>query len=44
MATNLVVRNVEEDAALALIHDLAVVTRNAGDFRGTGVELVNPSE
>lgn len=29
-------------AAIALIHDLTVVTRNVGDFRGTGVEIVNP--
>jgi predicted nucleic acid-binding protein len=31
-------------AAIALIHDLAVVTRNVDDFRGTGVEIVNPFE
>lgn len=29
-------------AAIALIHDLAVVTRNIDDFRGTGVRLQNP--
>jgi len=29
-------------AAIALIHDLKVVTRNVDDFRGTGVELRNP--
>lgn len=29
-------------AAIALIHDLDVVTRNAGDFRATGVRLLNP--
>jgi len=29
-------------AAIALIHDLTVVTRNVDDFRGTGVEIVNP--
>jgi len=29
-------------AAIALIHDLAVVTRNVDDFRATGVEIVNP--
>lgn len=29
-------------AAIALIHDLAVVTRNVNDFRGTGVEIINP--
>lgn len=29
-------------AAIALIHDLTVVTRNVDDFRGTGVALKNP--
>lgn len=29
-------------AAIALIHDLTVVTRNVDDFRGTGVEIFNP--
>jgi len=29
-------------AAIALIHDLMVVTRNVDDFRGTGVRLQNP--
>jgi predicted nucleic acid-binding protein len=29
-------------AAIALIHGLAVVTRNVDDFRGTGVEIKNP--
>ena len=29
-------------AAIALIHDLIVVTRNVDDFRGTGVEIKNP--
>jgi predicted nucleic acid-binding protein len=29
-------------AAIALIHDLIVVTRNTDDFRGTGVGLNNP--
>ena len=29
-------------AAIALIHDLIVVTRNVDDFRGTGVGLNNP--
>jgi predicted nucleic acid-binding protein len=29
-------------AATALVHGLAVVTRNAADFQGTGVVLVNP--
>lgn len=29
-------------AAIALIHDLTVVTRNVDDFRGTGARLHNP--
>lgn len=29
-------------AAIALIHDLTVVTRNVDDFRGLGVRLSNP--
>lgn len=29
-------------AAIALVHDLTVVTRNTADFRGTGVRLENP--
>ncbi len=29
-------------AAIALIHDLTVITRNVDDFRGTGVALKNP--
>ena len=29
-------------AATALIHDLTLVTRNAADFAGTGVRLLNP--
>ncbi|UJB33272.1 type II toxin-antitoxin system VapC family toxin [Chromobacterium sp. Beijing] len=29
-------------AAIALIHDLTIVTRNSGDFAGTGVKLLNP--
>lgn len=29
-------------AAIALINDLTVVTRNVDDFRGTGVEIKNP--
>ena len=29
-------------AALALLHDLTVVTRNTEDFGGTGVRLLNP--
>lgn len=29
-------------AATALIHKMAVVTRNVGDFTSTGVTLVNP--
>lgn len=31
-------------AAIALIYDLTVVTRNVDDFRGTGVKLKNPFE
>ena len=29
-------------AAIALIHDLVIVTRNTSDFAGTGVKLINP--
>lgn len=29
-------------AAIALIHDLTVITRNVDDFRGTGVGVKNP--
>jgi len=29
-------------AAIALIHDLTVVTRNTADFVGTGAKLLNP--
>jgi predicted nucleic acid-binding protein len=29
-------------AATALVHGLAVVTRNVGDFDTTGVHLINP--
>jgi toxin FitB len=29
-------------AAIALINDLTVVTRNTGDFAGAGVKLINP--
>lgn len=29
-------------AAIALIHDLTVVTRNANDFHGTGTRINNP--
>jgi predicted nucleic acid-binding protein len=29
-------------AAIALVNDLTVVTRNAADFEGTGVKLTNP--
>ena len=29
-------------AAIALLHDLTVVTRNTADFAGTGVRLLNP--
>ncbi|APP87155.1 type II toxin-antitoxin system VapC family toxin [Xanthomonas hortorum pv. vitians] len=31
-------------AATALVHGMAVVTRNAADFRPTGVTVVNPWE
>lgn len=29
-------------AAIALVHELTVVTRNTNDFAGTGVLLINP--
>lgn len=29
-------------AATALVHDLTVITRNAADFAGTGVKIMNP--
>jgi len=29
-------------AAIALVNDLTIVTRNTADFRGTGVRLKNP--
>ena len=29
-------------AAIALIYDLTVVTRNTGDFKSTGVRCINP--
>ena len=29
-------------AAIALLHNLTVVTRNTADFAGTGVRLLNP--
>jgi len=29
-------------AAIALVNDLTVVTRNTADFEGTGVKLINP--
>jgi predicted nucleic acid-binding protein len=29
-------------AAIALVNDLTVVTRNTGDFEGTGVKVINP--
>ncbi|MCD7059766.1 type II toxin-antitoxin system VapC family toxin [Pelagibacterium xiamenense] len=29
-------------AATGLVHGMAVVTRNVGDFQGTGVSVVNP--
>ena len=31
-------------AAIALLHDLTVVTRNTRDFQGFGVVLLNPFE
>ena len=32
----------EQDAAIALVHGLTVVTRNVKDFDGFGVALFNP--
>lgn len=29
-------------AAIALVNDLTVATRNTADFEGTGVKLINP--
>ncbi len=29
-------------AAIALVNDMAVVTRNTADFEGTGLQLINP--
>ena len=29
-------------AATALVHDLAIVTRNSDDFEATGVDIINP--
>ena len=29
-------------AATAIVHDLVVVTRNAGDFKDTGADVINP--
>ena len=29
-------------AAIALVHDLTVVTRNTKDFEGMGLSLINP--
>lgn len=29
-------------AAIALVHNLTVVTRNIADFEGTGVKMINP--
>ena len=31
-------------AAIAILHDLTVVTRNVDDFAGCGVRLLNPSQ
>lgn len=33
---------VKQIAAIALLHDLTVVTRNTDDFAGCGVRLLNP--
>jgi toxin FitB len=32
----------KQNAAIALLHDLTVVTRNTADFAGCGVALLNP--
>jgi predicted nucleic acid-binding protein len=29
-------------AAIALVHDLTIVTRNTSHFAGTGVRILNP--
>ena len=29
-------------AAIVLVHDGALATRNTDDFEGTGIDLVNP--
>ena len=31
-------------AATAIVHDLILVTRNVGDFKDTGVSVINPWE
>ena len=31
-------------AATALVHGMVVVTRNVGDFKATGVDIINPWE
>jgi hypothetical protein len=31
-------------AATALVHGMTVVTRNVGDYAGTGVAILNPWE
>lgn len=31
-------------AATAIVHEMSVVTRNVRDFRGLGIELINPWE
>jgi predicted nucleic acid-binding protein len=32
----------EQIAAIALVNDLTLVTRNVADFEGSGVKLANP--
>jgi len=29
-------------AAICRVHDAALATRNVADFRGTGIEVINP--
>ena len=35
-------RTIEQIAAIALLHDLTMVTRNIDNFAGCGVRLPNP--